>query len=89
MSETDSDGSSQQTWPLYVRVLAVCFVLSYVLQPVAFFGLTGTAALLYGFRHSLDGLVLGLGAAGISVAVLCAVFRRWFVAWGRSNYPER
>jgi hypothetical protein len=35
------------TWPLSVRVLAVAYVLSYAVQPVAFLGLTGTAALLY------------------------------------------
>jgi hypothetical protein len=75
------------TWPLYVRVLAVAYVLSYALQPVAFLGLTGTAALLYGLGRHLDGLVLGLGAAGVLVVLGCGAFRRWFVRWGRRNYP--
>jgi hypothetical protein len=74
-------------WPLYVRVLAVSYVLSYAVQVVAFLGLTGTAALLYGLGRPVDGLVLGLGAGGIAVVILCGAFRRWFAAWGRRNYP--
>jgi hypothetical protein len=76
------------TWPLYVRVLAVSFVLSYAVQWIAFLGLTGAAALLYGLRHRLDGLVLGLGLGGVACVILCGAFRRWFVRWGRRNYPE-
>ena len=76
------------TWPLSVRVLAVCYVLSYAVQPVAFVGLTGTAALLYGLGRPLDGLVLGLGAAGILIVLVCGAYRRWFVRWGRRKYPS-
>jgi Ni/Fe-hydrogenase subunit HybB-like protein len=93
MSQQDdrdtNGGDRQQVWPLYVRVLAVCCVLSYALQPVAFIGLTGTAVVLYGLGRPVDGLLVGLGAGGIVVVVLCGVFRRWFTAWGRRNYPEQ
>jgi hypothetical protein len=82
------DGGQPPRWPLYVRVLAVSHVLSYALQPVAFIGLTGTAFLLYCLGRPLDGLVLGLGVGGIACVLLCSAFRRWFVAWGRRNYPE-
>jgi len=34
------------TWPFSVRVLAVGYVLSYAVQPVAFLGLTGTMVLV-------------------------------------------
>jgi nitric oxide reductase large subunit len=78
----------QRVWPKYVRVLAVCYVLSYVLQPVAFLGLTGTVVLLYYLGHPVDGLLLGVGAGAIIVVPLCSAFRRWFVAWGRRNYPK-
>jgi hypothetical protein len=74
-------------WPLYVRVLAGCNVLSYGVQPAAFLGLTGTAGLLHGLGRPLDGLVLGLGAAGVLTVLLCGAYRRWFVRWGRRNHP--
>jgi hypothetical protein len=45
--------ADEPTWPLYVRVLAVSYTLSYAVQPVAFLGLTGTAALLYGLGRPL------------------------------------
>jgi hypothetical protein len=75
------------TWPRDVRVRAVCYVLSYAVQPVAFLGLTGTGALLYGLGRPLDVLVVGLGAAGILTVLACGAFRRWFVRWGRRKYP--
>jgi hypothetical protein len=75
------------TWPFSVRVLAVGYVLSYAVQPVAFLGLTGTAALLYGRGLPLDGLLLGLGAAGVLIVLACGAYRRWFVRWGRRHYP--
>jgi cyanophycinase len=40
-----------------------------------------------GLSRSLDGLVLRLGGAGILTVLACAAFRRWFVRWGRQNYP--
>jgi hypothetical protein len=83
-----SPGDAPQ-WPLYVRVFAVFHVLSYGVQWIGFLGLTGTAALLYGLRHRLDGVVLGLGLGGVICVILCSAFRRWFVRWGRKNYPAR
>ena len=79
--------SEAPQWPVYVRVFAVFHVLSYAVQWVGFVGLTGTAAVLYGLRHRLDGVVLGLGLAGAICVILCSAFRRWFVRWGRRNYP--
>src|SRR3954451_5067005 len=81
-------GTPTSKWPRYVRVLAVCYVCSYLVQWLAFLGLTGTAALLVGLRHPLDGLVLGLGLSGIAGFLLCGLFRRWFVRGGRRNYPQ-
>ena len=86
-AEADEQGNPTQ-WPLYVRLLAVLYVLSYVGQRVTFMGLTGTAALLFGLGHPLDGLVLGLGVGGITCVILCMAFRLWFVRWGRKNYSE-
>src|SRR5262245_5947347 len=85
------DRNSQRSdgpWPLYVRVLAVSYVLSYAVQVAAGIGLIGTAFVLHGLGHPFEGLPLAFGASGIAVVVLCSVFRRWFVAWGRRNYPE-
>jgi hypothetical protein len=81
-------GDRQGVWPKPVRVLAVCYVLSYLLQPVAFFGLMGAVVVLYCLGHPFDGLLLGLGAGAIIALMACSGFRRWFVAWGRRNYPE-
>jgi hypothetical protein len=92
MSEQDhckaTGADDHAVWPRYVRMLAVCYVLSYVLQPLAFLGLIGTALWLYTLGHALDGLWLGVGAGAIIVVLLCSAYRRWFVAWGRRNYPE-
>jgi hypothetical protein len=68
-------------------VLAVSYVLSDAVQWVGLLGLTGTAVVLAGLGRRLDGLVLGLGLGGIGCVVLCSAFRRWFVRWGRRNYP--
>jgi len=85
--ETSSQGEEAR-WPFYVRALAVLYVLSYAVQWIAFLGATGTAAILYARGHRLDGLVVGLGLGGIMCVILCGAFRRWFVRWGRRNYPE-
>jgi hypothetical protein len=85
--DTRQRGPDEPAWPWYVRVLAVSFVLSYLVQPVAFVGLAGAAVLLYGFGHPLDGLVVGLGVAAVIAFLLCAAFRWWFVRWGRRRYP--
>src|SRR5262245_30699993 len=74
-------------WPRYVRLLAVSYVLSYALQWLALLGLTGTAAVLLGLGHRLDGLVVGLALGGLGSALLCAGFRHWFVRWGKRHYP--
>jgi hypothetical protein len=78
----------EPAWPLYVRVLAVSYVLSYLVQPVAFFGLAGAAVVLYCLGHPLDGLVVGLGVGGVLAFLLCEAFRRWFVRWGKRRYPN-
>jgi hypothetical protein len=85
--ETSGQGQESR-WPLYVRALAIFHVLSYAVQWIAFLGAAGTAAILYARGHRLDGLVLGLGIGGIMCVILCSAFRRWFVRWGRRNYPE-
>src|SRR4051794_10725967 len=74
-------------WPLYVRVLAVCYVLTYPVQALAFVALVLPAAFLTGLVGPLDGVVLGLRLASVLVLVLCWGFRYWFVRWGRRNYP--
>jgi hypothetical protein len=73
---------------LYVRVLAVFHVLSYAVQWIGFLGLAGAAAILYARGQRLDALSLGLGLGGFLCVILCGAFRRWFVRWGRRNYPE-
>ena len=75
-------------WPLYVRVLAVSYVLSYAVQWLAVLGFTGTAAVLFGMRRQLDGPTIGLGLGGVVSFMLCGGFRSWFVRWGRRNYPD-
>jgi hypothetical protein len=82
-----SGQGDRPAWPWYIRVLAVCYVLSYALQWLAFVGLTGTAAFLYARGHRLDSLVLGLAFSSLGCVLLCIVVRRRFVRWGRKNYP--
>ena len=85
--QADPTGSdTPRKWPLYVRVLAVSYVLSYPVQWLAFLGLTGTAAILYGLRHPLDGLVLGLALGGVTAVILCHAYRWWFPRWGRKHW---
>ncbi|HVS40192.1 MAG TPA: hypothetical protein VMS17_31835 [Gemmataceae bacterium] len=75
-------------WPLCVRILAVCYVLSLAVQMVGFL-LVGAAAFLYGRRRDIDGWVLGLVLAGSATIVACTAFRFWFRRWGRTHYPPQ
>ncbi len=86
-AESPGGGGTPAQWPLYVRVLAVAYVLSHVVQWVAFILLAGTAAFLYGLGHSLDGVVVGLGLGGFACVAACHAFRWWFPRWGRRHYP--
>ena len=88
MDERPDESDVQRQWPLYVRVLAVAFVLSYPAEGIAFLSLTGTAALLYGLGHPLDGLLFGLGLGGVAAVILCHAYRWWFPRWGRKHYPS-
>jgi hypothetical protein len=72
---------------LFVRVLAVLYVLCPVVQWMGFLVLAGTAAFLHGRRRQLDGLVLLLGSGGLAWFLLCAAYRWWFPRWGRKRYP--
>ena len=76
-------------YPFVVRALAVAFVLSRIVQPVGFVLLGVAAAVVYGLRHEIDGLVLGLALGAAGCAILCPAFRWWFRRWGRSHYPEK
>jgi hypothetical protein len=87
MDSTCPNDNAPAKWPLYVRLLAVFYVLSYAVQIVAFLGLMGTAVVLFSLRQQVDEWVLGLGLGGLVCVILCEVFRRWFVRWGRRNYP--
>lgn len=86
-NDAGGDEVEAARWPLYVRVLAVCYVLSYALQVVAFFGLVLSAAFLSGFGRRLNPWAIGLLVTGAAVVIFCWLFRRWFVWWGRRNYP--
>jgi hypothetical protein len=83
----DADGDKARKWSLHVRILAVCHVLSYGVQALAFVGLALPAAFLTGFGRALDPMVIGLRVTSAAILGLCWVFRRWFVWWGRKNYP--
>jgi len=75
-------------WPLCVRVLAVCYVVSLAVQLFGFL-LVGAAAFLCGRRSEIDGWVLGLGLAGAATIFACTAFRFWFRHWGRRRYPPQ
>jgi hypothetical protein len=87
VDEGSGEGDAPRKWPPYVRVLAVSYMLSYPVEGIAFLALTGTAAFLYGLRHPLDGLIVGLGLSGFAAVILCHAYRWWFLRWGRKHYP--
>jgi hypothetical protein len=84
--ETEST-KSLPDFPLYVRILAVAHVLSLILGPLGCVMLVGIAWFMW-VRHGFDGWVVGLSLAGIGWLLFWIGFRRWFVWWGRKNWPE-
>ncbi|MFT3882915.1 MAG: hypothetical protein QM703_25075 [Gemmatales bacterium] len=74
-------------FPLYVRILAVAHVLSLILGPVGCVILGAIARFLW-LKRGFDSLVIGLSLAGIGWLLFWIGFRRWFVWWGRKNWPE-
>lgn len=74
-------------YPRYVRILAVCHVLSYAAQPVGCIVL-GVLACIHGFRHGFDEWTVSFGLGGVLWLVLCVQYRAWFVRWGRRHWPE-
>lgn len=75
-------------FPLYVRVLAVAHVLSLAVGPIGFFVLAGIGCFLYVRQGRVDENVLALLAMGVACPGACALYRRWFVSWGRMNWPD-
>jgi len=82
------DEHQPRDFPRYVRILAVLHVLSYAIGPVGFVVLMVSAGILWQMRGMNDPVVW-LVIAGISCPMLCALFRWWFVRWGRKHYPEK
>ena len=82
------DDDPQPQFPLYVRVLAVAHVLSLAIGPVGFIILAGISCFLYVRHGKVDDNVLALLATGIACPAACALYRRWFVSWGRMNWPD-
>ncbi|MFO0918233.1 MAG: hypothetical protein U0872_07960 [Planctomycetaceae bacterium] len=84
---TDQDESPPQ-FPLYVRILAIAHVLSLVAGPLGLIVLGGFGCLLFVLRRGVDDTILSLWALGIACPGLGALYRRWFVNWGRRNWPD-
>lgn len=82
------NGDDRPQFPLYVRVLAVIYVLSHVLGPAGFFLLAGFGCFLYARRGAVDNQVIELWVAGAACPGAGALFRRWFRSWGRMNWPD-
>lgn len=83
-----NDDEPSYPWPWYVRAMAVLYVLSYPLQVVIFFSLCATGAYMYARRGQFDATQVALAAGRVGTLILCSVYRSWFVAWGRRNYPD-
>lgn len=75
-------------FPWYVRALAVAYVLSTVAGPMGFVLLGSLAGILWVRQGSVDHLVVECGVLAIACPAVCALFRHWFRAWGRSNWPD-
>jgi hypothetical protein len=89
LAVTEDGGSdSVPQFPLPVRILAVAYVLSWALQPLGFFLLTGIGSFLWIRRRELDAWVLGFWLGGIGCLVLGIAFRWWFRRWGRLRWPN-
>jgi uncharacterized membrane protein YbhN (UPF0104 family) len=79
---------SPPKFPLAVRILAVAYVVSWIVGPVGFFLLSGVGSFLWERRRQVDGLVLSLWLGGVLCLSLCAAFRWWFRRWGRRRWPD-
>ena len=84
---TDEDDSQPQ-FPFPVRALAVAHVLSLVVGPIGLIVLGGIGCVLYARRREVDDGILMLWATGVACPGACALYRRWFVNWGRRNWPD-
>ena len=80
-------GDQPIIWPLYVRWLAVAYVLSYFAGIVGFLVLGVVAAVLIARHPRLDSGVVVTVAAACACPAACAGFRRWFRSWGQRRWP--
>ena len=78
----------ERTWPLMVRFLAVCYVLSWLAQPLGFFALAVIGSFRWIHRREVDAWVIGFWLGGIGWLVGCAVFRWSFREWGRRRWQN-
>lgn len=83
-----ADDDSPPQFPLYVRVLAVAHVISLMIGPAGFVLFASIGGILWANHRVVDKSVLECLAAAITCPVTCAVFRLWFVNWGRRNWPD-
>jgi amino acid transporter len=86
-STPDSERPGERKYPLFVRVLAVVYVLTLGVQIIGFLILAGIGAVLFGMRRQVDGWVAGFALAGIACFVLCAAYRWWYPYWWEKRYP--
>lgn len=75
-------------FPLYVRILAVLHVLSLVLGPAGFILFGSVGCILWTRHRAVDELVLACWALALGSPAVCALYRKWFVQWGRANWPD-
>ena len=80
--------SGERTWPVIVRILAVCYVLSWLAQPLGFLALAATGSVRWIQRREVDAWVIAFWLGGIGWLVGCAIFRWWFRGWGRRRWPN-
>jgi hypothetical protein len=84
---SDEDDPPPQ-FPLYVRVLAVLYVLSPIFGFGGLFLFGGIGLVLLQIRGAIDETIVEFFVAGVGCPVITSAFRRWFPAWGRKNWPE-
>jgi hypothetical protein len=82
------ENDSSTKFPLWVRILAVAYVLSRAIGPVGFFALSAAACFVWVKGRELSGLVLGLWLGGLACPLFCAAFRWWFRRLGQRRWPD-
>lgn len=82
-----NDQDDEPRFPLYVRILAVAYVLSLIAGPAGFVVLA-TLAGIRSVRHGFDQVVAECLIAAIGCPIVCAAYRTWFCSWGRANWPD-